>query len=198
LFAEQQPAPHDFHPVFASYFDFASEDYHLQSNSLFFPPDLRTSSFQPTADSCNISLPTTQDLPYSTAGLIPAAVYPDIPPPPPPPPPGHIIYPAVDQRVLPIADGAESPEDAAIVSLSLNAPSSSSLIQSTTIRCSWPTCEKEFKNRSDYKYVPTPPTFLAPLMGTNLALQIQSSLQIPQPAISMLVLSSSASHQTRA
>ena len=25
--------------------------------------------------------------------------------------------------------------------------------QSSSIRCSWPTCEKEFKNRSDYKYV---------------------------------------------
>ena len=41
-------------------------------------------------------------------------------------------------------------------------PSSTSS-QSTTIRCSWPACEKEFKNRSDYKYAKLTPPIPSPL-----------------------------------
>jgi len=39
---------------------------------------------------------------------------------------------------------------------SFTPPASPTSSPSPSIRCSWPTCEKVFKNRSDYKYVPPP------------------------------------------
>ena len=70
--------------------------------------------------------------------------------------------PAIDQTVeelLEIAGEAPSQRDGtSLISTvsSFTPPASPTSSPSPSIRCSWPTCEKVFKNRSDYKYVSPP------------------------------------------
>lgn len=78
--------------------------------------------------------------------------------------------PAIEQTVeelLQIAGEAPSQRDGpSLISTvsSVAPPASPTSSPSPSIRCSWPTCEKVFKNRSDYKYVAPPDTVRSDLI----------------------------------
>jgi hypothetical protein len=156
----EQPAWPGLNTAFTDCFDSAFEDHylHTQSASSLLSPDLNAGPFHPSFENCSFSFPTTQYPPSSTIGLTPTDTFSEF----------LTSFPqnanlalALDQHpTLPVG-GFHLQEDEPVVGL-IDAPpfnfwSSPASIQSTTIRCSWPTCEKEFKNRSDYKYVDSPP-----------------------------------------
>jgi hypothetical protein len=112
---------------------------------------------QPTFELCNLQFPVAPDNPAS-AELAPGATFSDLSSLP-------TQNPALDptlnpQLLLTIGDVQVQGEES-VVGLEDPTPSSppgaspSSL--STTIRCAWPSCEKDFKSRSDYKYVESSP-----------------------------------------
>jgi len=112
---------------------------------------------QPTFELCNLQFPVAPDNPAS-AELAPGATFSDLSSLPP-------RNPALDatlnpQLLLTIGDVQLQGEESVVGSPNptpSSPPGASPSSLSTTIRCAWPSCEKDFKSRSDYKYVEPSP-----------------------------------------
>ena len=112
---------------------------------------------QPNFELCNLQFPVAPDNPAS-AELAPGATFYDLSSLPP-------RNPALDatlnpQLLLTIGDVQLQGEESVVGSSNptpSRAPGASPSSLSTTIRCAWPSCEKDFKSRSDYKYVESSP-----------------------------------------
>jgi hypothetical protein len=77
------------------------------------------------------------------------------------PPQNPALDPTLNpQLLLTIGDVQLQGEESVVGSTnptSSSPPGASPSSLSTTIRCAWPSCEKDFKSRSDYKYVESSP-----------------------------------------
>jgi hypothetical protein len=121
----------------------ASGNYHPSTfaDPIFGFPDLGIEQPPHDLTITDFAFPTTTDSPETIVGLDPGTLLPQ-----------HL---AIDQAleeqfVGPGGDTQLSGEGT--TGTSSNPSSSSPSSQSGTIHCCWPTCEKTFKNRSDYKY----------------------------------------------
>jgi hypothetical protein len=142
-----------------------SFEYFPSANNCLYPPIDPSFTFpgldlgysQPNSELCNLQFPVAPDNPAS-AELAPGANFSDLSSLPP-------QNPALDptlspQLLLTIGDVQLQGEESVVGSsnpTSSSPPGASPSSLSTTIRCAWPSCEKDFKSRSDYKYVESSP-----------------------------------------
>lgn len=136
--------PHSFTKIFVR--SPGIHDFETLDDSLVAFSNLETGLSQSDLDFWNLEFPITETLgpvlePSDSLPLFPQD-------------------PAIEQTVeelLEIAGEAPSLKDGtSLISAvsSFTPPASPTSSPSPSIHCSWPTCEKVFKNRSDYKYVP--------------------------------------------
>jgi len=147
-----------------------SFEYFTSANNCLYPPIDPSFTFpgldpgysQPNFEPCNLQFPVAPDNP-TAAELAPGATFSDLSSLPP-------RNPALDatlnpQLLLTIGDVQLQGEESVVGSPNptpSSPPGASPSSLSTTIRCAWPSCEKDFKSRSDYKYV-EPSPFESPI-----------------------------------
>jgi len=131
-------------------------DFDTLSDPLIAFPDLETEFSQPDLDFWNLEFPFNNTIGAEVELSDSLALFPQ----------GLAIRPAVEE-LLEIASEAASQRDGASPISTISSFTPSPLPTSSpspSIRCSWPTCEKVFKNRSDYKYVFPPETVRSDLI----------------------------------
>jgi hypothetical protein len=120
-------------------------------------PGLGAGYSQPNFGHCNLQFPVAPDNPAS-AELAPGATFSDLPSLPPQNP---VLDATLNPQLLLTIGDVQLQGEESVVGSSNPTPSSppgaSPSCLSTTIRCAWPSCEKDFKSRSDYKYVESSP-----------------------------------------
>ena len=131
-------------------------DFGTLDESLFAFSNLETDLSQSNSDFWNLEFPFNNTLGAEVELSDSLALFPQ----------GLAIRPAVEE-LLEIASEAASQRDGASPISTISSFTPSPLPTSSpspSIRCSWPTCEKVFKNRSDYKYVFPPETVRSDLI----------------------------------
>ena len=138
-------------------FPSANNCLHPPIDPSFTLPGLDPGSSQPNFELCNLQFPVAPGNPAAVE-LAPGATFSD---PSSLPPQNPALDPTLNPQLLLTIGDVQLQGEESVVRSSNPTPSSppraspSSL--STTIRCAWPSCEKDFKSRSDYKYVESSP-----------------------------------------
>jgi hypothetical protein len=138
-------------------FPSANNCLHSPIDPSFTFPGLDPDYSQPTFELCNLQFPVAPDNPAS-AELAPGATFSDLSSLPPQNP---ALDPTLNPQLLLTIGDVQLQGEESVVGSSNPTPSSppgaSASSLSTTIRCAWPSCEKDFKSRSDYTYVESSP-----------------------------------------
>jgi len=157
LLRGEHPEPGDTFTESFEYFPSANNCLHPPIDPSFTFPGPGAGYSQPNFELCNRQIPVAPDNPASPE-LAPGAAFSDLSS---LPPQNAALDPTLNpQLLLTIGDVQLQGKESVVGSTnptSSSPPGASPSSLSTTIRCAWPSCEKDFKGRSDYKYVESSP-----------------------------------------
>jgi hypothetical protein len=162
LLRGEHPEPGDTFTDFFENFPSANNCLHPPIDPSFIFPGPGVGYSQPNFELCNLQFPVAPDN-LAAVELAPGATFSDLSSLPPQNP---ALDPTLNpQLLLTIGDVQLQGEESVVGSTNpttSSPPGASPSSLSTTIRCAWPSCEKDFKSRSDYKYV-EPSPFKSPI-----------------------------------